>query len=157
MHVAVDAANQVIVSARLSQCAADVGELVPTIEAATRHAGRKPKSVLADSGYRSEKNFRTLKRKNIEGFVSLGREGKQKALDASDKRETKRMEARLATKRGRRIYARRKTLVEPVFGWIKGVIRFRSFSLRGVRKVAAEWSLVCLAMNLRRMAGLMRA
>ncbi|MFA5631335.1 MAG: transposase, partial [Porticoccaceae bacterium] len=29
---------------------------------------------------------------------------------------------------------------------------FRQFSLRGLEKVQAEWKLVCLALNLRRMA-----
>lgn len=52
----------------------------------------------------------------------------------------------------RKIYKRRKTLVEPVFGWIKSVLGFRSFSLRGLRGVEGEWNLVCLALNLRRMA-----
>jgi hypothetical protein len=37
-------------------------------------------------------------------------------------------------------------------GWVKQVLGFRAFSLRGLRKVAGEWSLVCMALNLRRMA-----
>jgi hypothetical protein len=45
-----------------------------------------------------------------------------------------------------------KHIVEPVFGWVKRVLGFRAFSLRGLRKVAGEWSLVCMALNLRRMA-----
>ena len=59
---------------------------------------------------------------------------------------------KLKTKRGRARYKKRKGLVEPVFGWVKQVLGFRTFSLRGLRKVAGEWSLVCLALNLRRMA-----
>ncbi|MCA8951072.1 MAG: transposase [Planctomycetes bacterium] len=53
---------------------------------------------------------------------------------------------------GRARYRQRKGVVEPVFGWVKHVIGFRAFSLRGLRKVAGEWSLVCMALNLRRMA-----
>ena len=44
----------------------------------------------------------------------------------------------------------RKTVVEAVFGWVKQVLGFRGFLLRGARKVKGEWNLVCLAMNLRR-------
>ena len=62
------------------------------------------------------------------------------------------MRRKLATKRGRAHYRKRKSIVEPVFGWVKRVLGFRAFSLRGLRKVAAEWNLVCLALNLRRMA-----
>ena len=67
------------------------------------------------------------------------------------------MVEKLATKNGRATYARRKAIVEPVFGWVKRVLGFRSFSLRSLRKVEAEWNLVCLALNLRRMAVLVRA
>jgi hypothetical protein len=59
---------------------------------------------------------------------------------------------KLRTTRGRARYKKRKGLVEPVFGWVKNVLGFRAFSLRGLCKVAGEWSLVCLALNLRRMA-----
>ena len=42
---------------------------------------------------------------------------------------------------------------EPPFGWIKSVLGFRQFSLRGLDKVTGEWNLVTLAVNLRRMNG----
>jgi len=54
---------------------------------------------------------------------------------------------RLSTKAGHAIYARRKTIVEPVFGQIKQAQGFRSFLLRGVEKVRGEWALVCAAHN----------
>ena len=47
--------------------------------------------------------------------------------------------------------------MEPVFGWIKQVLGFRSFSLRGLDKVQDEWALVCLALNLKRMNGRIQA
>ena len=62
------------------------------------------------------------------------------------------MAKRLNSKRGRQQYRRRKGLVEPAFGWVKRVLGFREFSLRGLEKVQGEWSLVSLALNLRRMA-----
>ena len=40
---------------------------------------------------------------------------------------------------------------EPPFGWIKSVLGFRQFSLRGLDNAACEWNLVTLAVNLRRM------
>ena len=66
------------------------------------------------------------------------------------------MKHKLGTKRGRATYKKRKHLVEPVFGWIKAVLGFRQFSLRGAESVNAEWELICSATNLRRMAGRLR-
>jgi hypothetical protein len=63
------------------------------------------------------------------------------------------MAERLATPEGKAQYRRRKVIPEPVFGWIKHVMGFRQFSLRGLTKVTGEWSLVCLALNVRRNVG----
>jgi Transposase DDE domain len=57
----------------------------------------------------------------------------------------------LRTPEGRAHYRRRKTIPEPVFGWIKQVLGFRSFSLRGLAAANAEWQMICLAVNLKRM------
>jgi hypothetical protein len=65
------------------------------------------------------------------------------------------MDRKLKTEEGRTIYKTRKHVVEPVFGWIKNVLGFRQFSLRGEENAQAEWKLVCGAMNLRRMARMM--
>jgi hypothetical protein len=61
------------------------------------------------------------------------------------------MRQRLQTRRGRKWYALRKCTVEPVFGLIKQVMKFRQFLLRGLAAARGEWSLVCLAWNLKRM------
>ena len=58
------------------------------------------------------------------------------------------MRRKLRTPAGRAIYARRKAIVEPVFGQIKETRGFRRFLLRGFAKVEAEWSLICLTHNL---------
>ena len=60
------------------------------------------------------------------------------------------MRERMATDEAKAIYKRRKVIVEPVFGHIKNG-GFRAFSLRGVEKVAGEFSLVCAAHNLKKM------
>ncbi|MGH8650985.1 MAG: transposase, partial [Gammaproteobacteria bacterium] len=65
-----------------------------------------------------------------------------------------RMRHRLKTRAGRALYGKRKHTVEPVFGIIKAVMRFRQFLLRGVDAVRGEWSLVTMAWNIRRLAGL---
>ena len=62
------------------------------------------------------------------------------------------MAHRLKTKAARALYALRKQTIEPVFGIIKSVMGFRQFSLRGLTKVTGEWTLVCLAWNLKRLA-----
>ncbi len=67
-----------------------------------------------------------------------------------------RMGAKLESEAGRSIYRRRKGIVEPVFGWAKERLGFRRFSLRGYEKVSAEWDLVCLAVNLKRLNTLLR-
>jgi hypothetical protein len=72
-------------------------------------------------------------------------------LDA-DAPPLKKMAHKLKTQKGRKIYALRKQTVEPVFGIIKSVMGFRQFLLRGIEKVTGEWTLVCLAWNLKRMA-----
>ena len=64
------------------------------------------------------------------------------------------MAMKFQTQEGRAAYRRRKGIAEPPNGWIKNVLGFRQFSLRGLKKVQAEWKLVCLALNLRRMGAL---
>jgi hypothetical protein len=59
-----------------------------------------------------------------------------------------RMKRKLMTKTGQAIYARRKTIVEPVFGQIKQAQGFSQFLLRGVEKVGSEWALVCATHNI---------
>ena len=99
-----------------------------------------------------EHGLAELEKIGVQAIVALGREGKnQGAIDAKRYPARARMAERLATPEGKAHYRRRKVIPEPVFGWIKHVMGFRQFSLRGLTKVAGEWSLVCLALNVRRM------
>jgi Transposase DDE domain len=151
----VDADSQLIVASGLGNNAADNEELVPMVEAVKDNLGELPKTVLADTGFRSEDSFAKLETEKYEGMevlVALGREGKdQAAIDPKQYPATVRMVERLASPEGQAHYRRRKAIVEPVFGWIKHAMGFRQFSLRGLDKVTGEWGLVCLALNLRRM------
>lgn len=154
----VDEAHQIIVAAGVTNNPADSTQLIPMAEATEAVVEQMPAQILADSGYRSEANFAQLETMKIDGVIALGREGKTVASPiVESKKATHRMRQKLASDQGAAAYRRRKVIVEPVFGWIKRVLGFRQFSLRGLSKTNAEWHLVCLAMNLRRMSSQMSA
>jgi transposase len=155
-HVAVDGHERIIVAASVQQSASDAPALIPLVDEAKKHVKRRAKEVLADAGYASEANLRALERRKIKGYVALGREGKGGRTPGPKAHATKRMAVTLRTKRGRSKYKRRKHVAEPPFGWIKRVLGFRQFSLRGIGKVTGEFNLICLALNLRRMANMIR-
>ncbi len=149
-QIAVDEASQMIVATGLTNCAADNDELLPLLDRTSATLGRHPAEVLADAGYRGEATFQTLEARQVTAYISLGREGKPAASPNPTHEATQRMAARLASDGGRARYRRRKAIVEPVFGWIKEVLGFRRFHLRGEAKVRGEWNVVCLAVNLKR-------
>lgn len=149
-QIAVDEASQMIVATGLTNCAADNGELVPLLDQTRAALGEYPADVLADAGYRGDATFQTLETRQITGYISLGREGKRGPPPNPAHEATQRMAARLASEVGRARYRRRKAIVEPVFGWIKAVLGFRRFSLRGEAQARGEWNVVCLAVNLKR-------
>ncbi len=80
--------------------------------------------------------------------------GRQLHISEYDE-ELRAAEARLATPEGKERYAKRKSTVETVFGYIKRLLRFRRLSLRGLAGARAEWSLVCLVYNVRRLMSLL--
>jgi hypothetical protein len=86
--------------------------------------------------------------------VALGREGKRgkDILPRAKNPHTQAMQERLRSDEGRYWYRKRKWPAEPPFGWIKYVLGFRRFRLRGHQKVKGEWQLVCAALNLKRIA-----
>jgi hypothetical protein len=150
----VDAQSRIIVATTVGNNAADAGQLEPSLDAVRENLGADPKRVLADSGYRSESNLGMLEETPIDGYVAVGRE---KDLDSASlpRKDTAvgRMVRKLKTKRGRERYRKRKHIAEPPFGWIKSVLGFRRFSVRGLENVGGEWDLVTLAVNLRRLNG----
>ena len=154
----VDEQAHIIVAAELGNNAADVGQLVPMLNAVEANTGHTPEQALADAGYRSEDNFQALANSTIELVVAMGREGKRCAeVDAKTHPQTAAMAAKLQTEEGRAAYRKRKWIAEPPNGWIKSVLGFRQFSLRGLHRVQAEFKLVCLALNLRRMGAMRTA
>jgi len=152
-QVAVDKTEQLIVANGVTNNAADVAQLIPMAEKAMANTSKPIRRLLADAGYRSEQNFDQLENAQIDGFVSVSKEGRESSKTDSQRQATARMKRKLGTKRGRGWYRQRKYIVEPVFGWIKNVIGFRTFSMRGTVKTTGEWNLICLATNLRRLHG----
>lgn len=112
--------------------------------------------MLADAGYRSEVVMAELAttQPDTELVIALGREGKVLARprDAQRYPQTVAMVAKFETAQGKIDYRKRKWIAEPPNGWIKNVLGFRQFSMRGLQKTKAEFKLVCMALNLRRMA-----
>ena len=84
-------------------------------------------------------------------YIAAGRQKHHEAeaeVSAEPATAQEQMAAKVRTSQGKALYARRKVIVEPVFGQIKEARGFRRFSLRGLPKIRGEWSLVCLTHNL---------
>jgi transposase len=157
-QTAVDEASHIIVAAELTNCGSDAGELPGMLRAVRDNLGQAPQQVLADTGYRSEHVFEKLADCGTELVVSLGREGKQQLrFDPERSPYTALMAKKLQSEQGKAAYRKRKWIAEPPNGWVKNVLGFRQFSMRGLHRVTAEWKLVCLALNLRRMSTLQAA
>ena len=154
----VEGENQLVVDVGVTNNASDQGQLIPMIDGAAEVCGETPGQVLADAGYGNEQDLRELEKRGVDGYVALGREGKAPAkVDPREYPARARMAGKLATEDGRRRYGRRKWQAEAPIGWIKEAMGFRRFSFRGLEKVQAEWTLVCLALNVKRLHTLQAA
>jgi hypothetical protein len=153
--------SQLILGARVSNCASDRNELVADIEAIPDELGT-PETILADNGYANGDEVAALAGRGIEALVATAAQGRRRRHDFRPaKAETPAKEpkaewlqvmaAKLASEEGRALYRLRQQTVEPVFGIIKAVLGFTGFSLRGLDKVAGEWDLVALAYNCKRL------
>jgi transposase len=153
-QVAVEPFFQLIVGQTVTQAANDKQQMVPLIEVIEEQSGQRPEEVLADSGYCSEENLQYLAKRRMAGFVATEKQkhGEQnepckRGPLPKDASRLEQMERKLKTKVGAAVYARRKCVVEPVFGQIKQARGFRQFLLRGLRKVRGEWALICMTHN----------
>ena len=160
-QTAVDETAHIIVAAEVVNTSSDVQQLPMVLAAVKAHAQSDAQQVLADAGYRSEAVMAELAqtRPDTELVIALGREGKEQAkpTDAQRYPHTAAMQAKLQTDKGKADYRKRKWIAEPPNGWIKNVLGFRQFSMRGMEKAKAEFKLVCLALNLRRMGAMQMA
>ena len=151
----VDEAHQLIVATDVQAQPSDQGQMLPLLDEVSETFGVEPQVVLADAGYCNEADLVALEERGIDAHIALGREGKARvAVDPDTRAATHRMGEKLASATGKAQYAKRKWLSEAPNGWIKEVLGFRRFSVRGAHKVRGEWHLVCLALNIKRMAAL---
>lgn len=164
-QAAVDVDSLLIVENHITQQSNDKLELVPAVESLCSLPGKlgTVDSLLADAGYFSQNNVEQCQGKNIVPYIASERQAHnappeerfsepEPLLAPAD--PVTQMKHRLKTMVGKAIYAKRKSTVEPVFGIIKAVMGFRQFLLRGLKRVAGEWDLVCIAYNLKRMYAL---
>jgi len=153
LHASVDN----VVATGVSNQAADNPHLLPMLVETELNSGAIPRQISADAGYAGETNLYLLDHLPIDGYVAIDKDKHSRHEPAPWGRIPKaaglreRMRRKTRTKKGRKVYARRKHVVEPVFGFIKQALGFRQFLLRGLDKVPAEWELVNLAYNLRRL------
>ena len=154
----VDAKAQVIVACDVVNTHADCPQLLGMVDQVRTNLGRKPRVCSADAGFCSEANLAGLIERHIGAYIATGRQkhGSKAATHVINGKPGSLVAAmRDKLKRGgwRSPYRLRKQVVEPVFGQIKQAMGFRQFLMRGLAKVKAEWQLVCLAHNLRKLVG----
>jgi transposase len=153
----VDGDHQVIVAMGVSNQPPDVEHLVPMLERTIANTAQIPRTLIADAGYWSEDNAAACEERGVDPHIATGRQphGKSpppiygpipKGLDAKG-----RMARKLREKKGKEIYAKRKTIVEPVFGQTKEGRGLRRFLLRGLEKVNGEWLLWGTTHNLNKL------
>jgi transposase len=165
----VDGQAQVIVAADVTNQANDKRQVQPMLAQAIDNIRKtqtdededaKIGAALMDSGYFSEENIQWMAEHGIDGHVATERiKHHERVPDApcgrppADLTAKEKMARKLRTKKGRKTYAKRKTIVEPVFGQIKRCRGFVQFLLRGIDKMRGEWSLVCMTHNLLKLFG----
>ena len=159
----VDMDSMFIVENHVTQQPNDKQEIKPALAnlAALPDTLGKVNALAADTGYFSENNVKHCEQEHIKPYIATERNKHNQSLNKrfyqpqqplpenADPVTT--MKHRLKTLEGKKLYAKRKSTVETVFGIIKAVIGFRQFLLRGLESVSGEWDLVCIAYNLKRL------
>ncbi len=154
-QLAVDGEHQVIVAAELVNNASDHGVLPGLLEGVEEACGCRPHEVLADGGYCNEDDLRELERDGVEACVNVPEDKRNSSRERPEQfPATARMRERMETEACREACRERSWRSEAPNGWIKRVPGFRQFSVRGLEAARGEWSLVCMALNVRRLHGL---
>lgn len=152
--------DHLIVAQRVTVNPCDVPALVPMVEEVEQRTGECPENVLADSGFYSNENVRDLEERGLEVYVpdpnlahelNTGKRARTIGRNRVRSPELKAMRKKLRSPAGRRVYAKRKALVEPVFGVLKQQRGMRQFRTRGQSGVATEFTLAAIAYNLTRL------
>jgi transposase len=157
----VDARTQVIVAAELSDEAPDARQLEPALEQLDDNLDQVEAelpdgaTLSADAGYFSEDNIRITSEHGLDPHIATGRFKHSEPQPPAprgpiprDATPKQRMARKLRTKKGREVYARRKTIVEPVFGQLDTVQNARQLLLRGKQAARDQWRFQCAIHNL---------
>lgn len=162
-QAAVETDSRLIVGARVSDAPNDKEQLVPTLRAVPAAVREQVEAVLVDNGFYSAVAVATVE---ADGgptvYAAVEKMAHHRSVADLEQRPeppppavgagaAEHMRYRLQTTAGRARYRLRQQTVEPVFGIIKEALGFRRFSLRGLAGAELEWTLVCLAYNLRRL------
>ena len=154
-QIASDEHAQIIVGTNVTQESNDKQQVKPVLEDVKERTGHTPQKASLDAGYYSDDNVAYLESEGIDGYIATGRQKHGEKIPVAPRGRIpknatpkERMARKLRTIRGRATYAKRKQMVEPVFGQIKEPRGFRRFSLRGLVNVTGEWDLICLTHNL---------
>ena len=161
-QAAVAAGSLLVVAADVTQAPNDKQQLEPMLGkiADLPDALGEVGELLADNGYFSDANVSACAAAGVDPVIAMGREAHHPTLDErfaaappppQDPTPLEAMPHRFKTPEGRKLYALRKQIPEPVFGIIKSVLGFRQFLLRGLDHVRGEWSLVTMSWNVKRM------
>jgi len=154
-QLAVDGEHQIILAQTVTNAVVDHQQLPSMLAKVEANVGRTPDLITADSGYWSEWELQQIVDRGVNLLVAPD-QVRRKApgeLPPNAKKGplAKRMRERLRSVDGRMQYSQRQATVEPVFAWIKTILGYRRFLLRGLRNAQGEWSLICAALNLRRL------
>ena len=152
--------HQIILSADVTDQANDVRQTVPMVDQTRANldaAGVTDaiEAALGDAGYYSETNATDLKKRGIEPYLATERLKHHEKIAAAPRGRIpeslsakQRMARKLRTRKGRERYAKRKGMIEPIFGQLKQVLGFRQFSMRGLASMRGEWRLMATVHNL---------
>jgi transposase len=153
-QAAVDGDHQVIVAIGVSNQANDAVHLLPMLERIEANTGQQPDVLIADAGYCSRTNLAACEQQGLDAYISTSRQQHGHRPRPSRGRAPRdldargRMDRQLRSVAGQAIYALRKTIVEPVFGQIKGARRLDRFRMRGLEQVNGEWALMATTHNI---------
>jgi transposase len=160
----VDEEAQVVLAQSVSNMAADAPHLMDMIDTTHENLGAAdidddPDTVITDAGYFSEANVTNATDAGTDVLIATGRMKDDDRVSQAprgpiprDATVKEKMARRLRTKRGRADYARRKAIVEPVFGQMKVRQRAGFLRLRGLEGAQGEWALHTMCHNLRKLA-----
>ncbi len=152
--------DQIILAADVTDQANDKRQAVPMVDQTLKNletAGvEQPIGVaVIDSGYYSEANTSALEQRSVDPHIATERLKHNEEIPPVPRGRIpknlsakQRMARKLRTKKGRDVYAKRKGIIEPIFGQLKQVLGFRQFSMRGLATMRGEWRLMCTVHNL---------